>query len=253
MDKRIALVDSDSLLFICLYNKKDEIPKSLEQCKEKIDLMIWNILSVTKATHYILTLTIGKNFRYKVREDYKANRKSDRPDYFYEVRQYLIDKYKAQFNEYTESDDIVNIYKNNLSNSFICACDSDILEGLEGIHFDYKKFKWITTSKDEANYKFWVDMIAGTHNGVSGLKGKGAKYAEKAFEILKDKRLNNVLFNHMNIVLDEYIKHYNDMLIGMEEFYKNVKCLKILDKYDGLVMIEPIEFNKYEEEYKLVD
>lgn len=246
MNKKIALIDSDSLLFICLYNKKDTVPKTLEQCKEAIDLMIWNILTFTKATHYILTLTIGRNFRYLVRTDYKANRKGDRPDYFYEVRQYLIDKYKAIFNENLESDDIVNIYKNNLSNSFICACDSDILDGLEGTHFNYKKFEWITTNGEQAQYKFWCDMISGTHNGVSGLKGKGAKYAETLL-FKKDP------LDYMGTVLTAYKNHYNEEYKGIEEFYSIYKCIKILDKMDGLVMIEPIEFNKYEEEYNLVE
>ncbi len=251
-DKRIALIDSDTLIFYACFNKKDSlVVKTLDDCKKHIDELIFNILNYTKATHYILTLTTGKtNFRYSVRTDYKSNRVGEKPNYFKEVKQYLIDEYKAQYNEYIESDDIVNIYKNKLPNSFICACDSDILEGLEGTHFNYRKFEWITTNKQQAEYKFWCDMIAGTHNGISGLKGKGIKYAEN---ILSDLTNPESDFRYHHLILDAYIEYYKDEPKAIEEFYKNYKCLKILDEYDGLIMIEPIEFNKYEEEYKLVD
>ncbi len=245
-DKRIALIDSDSLLYICLYSKKDEPIKTLDQCRIALDVIINNILNYTKATHYILTLTIGRNFRYNVRSDYKSNRVADKPNYFSECRQYLIDFHQAIHHPDLESDDLVNIYRNKLENSFICACDSDILYGLEGQHFNYRTFQWVNTNVEEATYKFWNDIIAGTHNGVAGLKGKGNKYVEKLFS-----NLSQYGENYRNIVFNEYINHYNDEAIGIEEFYKNYKVLKILNEYEGLEFITPIEIVK--EDYNLID
>jgi len=234
---KTCLIDSDSLLYICLYNKKDEVEKTLDECKQKLDEMIINILSYTHSTHYLLTLTIGKNFRYKIREDYKANRKSGKPNFFEECRDYLCYKWCAIYNPDLESDDLVNIYKNNIENSFIAACDSDILEGLEGKHFNYKTFKWITTTKELANYKFWHDMIAGTHNGIKGVPGRGTKYVESVFDQYP------IGQDYKTAVLDAYINYYKEEQ-GIEEFYKNYKCQKIKDKWEGIIIPEPIKFER---------
>ncbi len=234
-NSKIALIDSDSILYICLYNKKDDIPKTLDQCKSGIDNMISNILKYTKSTHYILTLTVGTNFRYTIRDNYKADRKkSNKPDFFKECREYLIERYNAIWNENLESDDLVNIYSKVILDSFIAACDSDILEGLEGKHFNYKAFKWVNTTKEEAIYKFWHDMIAGTHNGIKGLPGKGTKFVQQLFVGIEES-------DYRIEVLSEYIKHFGESE-GIENFYKNYKCLKIIDKYEGLEIIEPVEF-----------
>ena len=238
MSNKIALIDADSIIFICLYSKKDLPAKSLEECKEAIDNMIFNILDITEATHYILALTVGKNFRYSVKEDYKGDRKSDKPNYFKECKEYLLTKYQAVFNEELEADDIINIYSKNIESSFICACDSDILEGLEGSHFNYKKFKWVITSREEADYKFWTNMITGTHNGISGLKGKGIKYVEKLFS-----KYEQYGEDYRDVVFNEYINHYGEY-IGINEFANTYKCVKILDKFDKLEIKEPIEFDR---------
>ncbi len=254
-NKKIALIDSDTLIFYSVFNKKDATTiKSLQDCKDAIDSLIFNILNYTKSTHYLLTLTVGRNFRYKISSQYKANRaKLEKPKYFDEIKEYLITKYKAIYHTDLESDDIVNIYKNNLPNSFICACDSDILEGLEGTHFNYQKFTWITTSKFNAEYKFWGDMIMGTHNGVKGLKGKGEKYVQNKFSDELTIDGVNAVNTYQLIVFNEYLHHYEQEDVAIDEFNNTYKCIRILDKYEGLEMVEPIEFNKYEEEYKLVD
>ena len=235
MSYKVALVDADSIIYFCLYNKKDVIPKTLEECKASLDGYIYKIIYTTEATHFILALTIGKNFRYSIKSDYKGGRSTEKPLYFNECREYLIDKYSAIHHSDLEADDLVNIYNKNIPSSFICACDSDILEGLEGSHFNYKKFEWIITSKEQANYKFWSSMIAGTHNGISGLKGRGIKYAEKLIgdaETYPDK------------VLLAYINNFVNEELGIQEFYKNYKCIKILDKYENLEIKAPIEYNR---------
>ncbi len=61
--KRVNLVDSDSLLYICCYNKKDEPEKTLEEVKSKMDLFIQDIFNKTQSTHYLLFLTLTRSFR----------------------------------------------------------------------------------------------------------------------------------------------------------------------------------------------
>lgn len=241
---KIALIDSDSLIFFAVHNKKDSKKiKTLEDCTKHIDSLINNICKVTHATHYICTITVGKNFRFTINPEYKSDRKElVKPIYFNEVKQHLIDKHKAVYDTNLESDDLVNIYRNKIPGSFICACDSDILEGLPGTHFNYKQFKWVTTKSEDAKYKFWKNMISGTHNGIKGLKGKGEKYAEKV--LLEFKDYYPFELSNYSLVLEEYIKFYKSENIGIEEFYKNYKCIRIVEDYEGIILPKPIEIIK---------
>lgn len=252
IEGKIALIDSDSLIFINVHCKKkvdsfgkfiiddngDYVKevKTLQDCKDSVDSMIQSILFSTKSTHYLLFLTVGRNFRYDIYPEYKGNRKyGDKPAHFDAIKEYLITRWQASYFKGLEADDLVNIYKKKYNNSVICACDSDVLEGLEGKHFNYKSFKWIETSLFNANYKLWQDMIAGTHNGFPGLKGKGVKYWEKTCTELDKSK------SYMEICLSEYIKHFGNEDLGIEEFYKSYKVLKIREKWEGLEFLEPIE------------
>jgi hypothetical protein len=67
-------------------------------------------------------------------------------------------------------------------------------------------------------------MITGNHNNIRGLAKKGAKYAEnvlKGIDIFKD--------HTANVILIEYIDHYKDVTLAIDEFYKNFKSLKVID------------------------
>ena len=81
---KINLIDADSIIYICAFDKKDATSiKTLQECKEAVDGLIFNILNYTKSTHYLLFLTVGRNFRYDIYSEYKGNRKADKPLYFY--------------------------------------------------------------------------------------------------------------------------------------------------------------------------
>lgn len=162
MNQRINLIDADSIIYICAFDKKDSFTtKTLQDCKDSVDSLIFNILNYTKSTHYLLFLTIGKSFRYQIYPEYKANRKyADKPVYFDATKEYLITKYSAIHHPLLEADDLVCIYKEKLSNSFISSPDKDILN-LEGDVFDYKNFKWMNTTKEEAVLFFWKSMVTG--------------------------------------------------------------------------------------------
>jgi len=246
--KRVNLIDADSIIYITAFDKKDSLkPKTLQECKDLVDSLIFNMLSYTRSTHYLLFLTVGKNFRYDIYPLYKANRKyGEKPEHFDAVKEYLITKYNAIHHPKLESDDLVCIYKENLSNSFISSPDKDILY-LKGETFDYKNFKWVNTSEEEANLFFWTSMITGDSvDNIKGIPGKGDKFAES---MLKPFFSNQML---SSIVFEEYFNYFGEE-VAIQEFYKNYMCLKMKTEYDGLVLQEPIEFNKYEEEYKLVE
>lgn len=230
-----ALIDADSLIYIACYCKPDE-PKELDDCKFIINRLIQDIVDNTRASKYLLFLTVGKGFRYKIYPAYKANRKGEKPAHFNEIKQFLIDKYEAIHHPELEADDLCLISNKVIPNSFICAIDKDILK-LEGTHYHYKSNIWVTTTKDEAEKHFFVSLITGdSTDGIPGVKGKGPKYAEKLFNgfcegIPKDRW-------YRDIVLQCYIDVYGEYE-GICNFYDNYRCLKILDKWH-----EPLEFLK---------
>lgn len=249
MNTKIALIDADTLIFFAVHNKKDSlIVKSLQDCKDHMNDLISNIMKFTKATHYLLFLTVGRNFRYEIYPEYKGNRKGlEKPQYFDQIKEYLIINYKAVYQTGLEADDLVCIYKKNLSDSFICSPDKDIIN-LEGECFDYKNFKWVNTTKEEADIYFWKSVIKGDNiDGIKGLPGKGEVFADG---IKQTADLVNIPI--YTLILREYINHFGEYA-GVQEFYKNYMCLKMKDEYEGLEIVEPIEWMTDEKEYKLVD
>jgi hypothetical protein len=236
-ENKIALIDADSILYICGWDKElkcyvTDYPKIFHQ----VNILITKILLQTKATHYLGFFSASKSFRKLEFESYKANRdKLIRPDHLPTTRQYIIDKWKFIKLDILEADDAVNICNNLLKSTVICSPDKDILY-LEGTHYNYKKDEWVTTSKEEAEKYFWIDMVTGqTGDGVKALPGKGIKFAEKLYEYAKK---NDYAFSDLeiipifrNIIFSEYINHYGEYK-GIEEFYKNYKLLKILNTHE---------------------
>lgn len=237
LDDKIALIDADTLIFYAVYNKANEVDKSLDDCKKHIDDLIKNILNYTKSTHYLLFLTVGKNFRYTIYPDYKANRKKlEKPRYFDAVKEYLVSKYKAIYHFGLEADDLCLIYNKKYLNSFICSTDKDILN-LQGSLFNYKNYKWINNDKKTADLYFWGSMITGDSiDNIKGIPKKGEKFAEHIKEI--SEKTNTPMYT---LVLKEYINHFGEYL-GVQEFYKNYMCLKMKEEYDQLELVSPIKW-----------
>lgn len=239
MEDKIALIDADSLIYISCYNKDDNL-KTLKECKNTADEFIKNILDATKTSKFLLFLTIGKGFRYKVYTEYKANRKDLKPlAHYVEVRQYLIDKYKAYNHPELEADDLCLIYSKKLPNSFISSPDKDVLM-LEGRHYNYKKHKWVEVNKDEAIDHFWTSMITGdVIDNIKGIPGKGEKYAKLV--------LNNFVIKDFPLgILFAYIKHYGEHE-GIKQFHQNYSCLKIVDDWPDIPDLSAIDYNKINE------
>lgn len=243
IDKRTCLIDADSIIYFSTFTKVNEPDKTFEDCKKNVDDIIFNILNYTKSTHYVLFLTVGRNFRYNIYPQYKANRKyGAKPEHFDKIKEYMITHYKAIFNPELEADDLCCIYHNNIKNSFLASSDKDILN-LQGDCFDYKNFKWVNTSKKEAELYFWTSMITGDKiDNIKGIPGKGIKFAETYLSNCE---------NYAGHVLSAYISNFGEEN-GIKEFYKNYMCLKMKTEYE-LTIQEPIEFNKYEDNYKLVE
>lgn len=208
--------------------------KTTEELMSCADVLMMKILSDCSCDNYIAYIKGKGNYRYSINPDYKANRSKESPKWWQFVKRYLIDQWGAIPVNSMEVDDAVNITRLSIKDAFIIAIDKDLLS-LKGRHYNWKTEKWVEVDEDQAEYNFWADMIVGQPgDNIKGLPGKGIKYVEK---------LNPVT---LVSVFNEYIQYYGERT-GINEFYKNYNCLKILEKYDGFVLPEPIKFESARE------
>jgi len=243
---KIAILDLDSIAFAIGNPNKilDEfgVPKRTEDNskylyidKTEDELItsaneIMNIILLNgEFTHYIGFIKGSNTIKDKLElyPQYKQNRPKESPKWWNFVKHYLVSEWNANTVDNLETDDACYIARINTPNSYIVCIDSDLIN-LEGTSYNWKKDEWITTTKEEASYRFWCDMICGTHNNVKGIPGKGIKYTEKCLE-----EASNTGYTYPSIVLINYITHFGEEL-GIEEFYKTYKCLKIKDKDPNL-------------------
>lgn len=250
----IALIDGDSIIFSALHPQKEldaygqpiknegkfvYKDKALQECYDGIDYILNKLLRETKAVSYIGFIQGKNNFRYKLCDVYKANRKDREPvQWFRETKDYLRGKWGFLSFDGAETDDFIHITKLKLPNSFICCIDSDLLS-LEGTHYNWRKLEWITSTKNNEIYNFWASMITGTHNGVKGIPKKGKVFAEKL--LVNYESESGIDYNEWCRfkIFNLYISHYGESK-GIEEFYKNYKCIKLLEEYEGFEIPEPI-------------
>ena len=229
VETKIALIDGDYLLFVACHNKTGEDIKDFSQIKDNFESHLENILANSEASGYIGFLT-GKNFRKEINPEYKGNRKGERPEFFRELKEYVLTKFNLI--EPLEADDCVNICKNKIEGSFIVSNDKDLLN-LPGRHYNPQKQDWKETTKEEAERYFWISMIAGdTTDNIKGIPGKGVKYAESVLNTAD----SEMMFYHQ-LVYAGYINHFG-VDKGIQEFYKNYMCLKILTDYEGFKIPE---------------
>lgn len=201
-----------------VYNEKTE-----EQIVDAAFALFNEIMLKGEFTHYVGFIkghnTIGS--KLEANPNYKADRVSEKPKWWDFVHKHLKENYNIFSIDGYEVDDLVVSYYKNIPDCHIVAIDSDIL-ATEGTHYNWRKNEWITTNQTQADFAFWSQMITGNHNNVKGLPKKGIKYAEgmlKSIDIFKD--------NVASIILTEYIEHYKNVSIAIDEFYKNFKSIEI--------------------------
>lgn len=257
--KKTALVDLDSIVYACVNGNK--IPdgnggwlrtedgkrllyteKTPEEVIQACDDILTMILTDCGADSYILFIKGAETIkdRLAVNPEYKQDRSQEQPKYWKLCSDHFVNKWGAHLANGLETDDALNICKHTRNKlfkdsfNFLCCIDSDLL-GTEGTHWNWSKKIWITSTKEQEEYNLWFDMIAGTHNNVKGLPGKGKVFAKKFIET-EPTGLMGIGFE----ILQLYIKEFGEE--GGREFEKNYKCIKLLTFKEGFEIPTPTKF-----------
>lgn len=236
--EKIALIDADSILYSAFYGnkvvdtvtgepKKENgkyviIPKTEEEIMESLDGIFYHIFQEGGFTHYIIFIK-GDNTtvdRKAINPRYKATR-LETPKEWEFTKNYAISKWKATVINNIEVDDAIRICSLKIKNSHIVAIDKDLL-WLKGNNFNWRKSEWSEVdAKQEEEYFSRSLVIGDTVDNICGVHGKGEVYCNK----------NNI--TTVSKAFNTYIETYG-LQLGVDEFYKNFKCLHILthsDKY----------------------
>lgn len=248
---KVVLFDADVIPYVVCHNKKDEPEKSLDDCIQLAKLYVTGVLIRSEADYYSGFLTEGKeSFRYKIYPDYKGQRTGEVPKYFKEVKQFLRDEYGFVSSKQYEADDLILIVEKELKAKdyqiVIISADKDIIN-TAGSRINPNREEEFNIVDDQfADEYFWKSMIIGdSADNIKGIPGKGVKFANQLFEeceLVKGAETQIGLFR--NEILYLYIDKFGEYK-GIEEFYKNYKCLKILNEN---IFNEQIEYklNKFE-------
>lgn len=154
----------------------------LNTAKERIE----KIRYMTNSKSVELYFSSGMNFRHKLKDTYKANRKSMRyPEGLAWVKAELVKIYSGEVCTEWEADDAVVYLKRKFPKEYtLCAIDKDVLNSVPGKHFDYyhKREHFVETDIETATKWPYIQCLMGdTSDNIPGLKGIGPKKAEKAF------------------------------------------------------------------------
>jgi len=151
---KLALVDADSLCYIC---STDTLEKSISS----MDSFIKKILREVEADEAVFFLSEGKYFRHNIYPEYKGNRSTSALLFLKQLKEHLKIKYKAFTFDGVEADDLVCYFKNKHENSIICCMDKDIYKQMPGTHYNYRTGEYITTTEWNGNKFTWLQTLMG--------------------------------------------------------------------------------------------
>ena len=176
----IALIDADSLMFQACFNISDT-----KEALNKYDTLIESIRIECWCDETKVAVKGDNNFRYKLADDYKANRQSTPEEvtkWLPTIRAYALERGAIPV-ESGEADDLVSewAWREGYQDCVVCHMDKD-LDMIPGEHYNYhhNKMTHYTISHDEADYNFHMQLLMGdSADNIKCLHGIGPAKAAK--------------------------------------------------------------------------
>lgn len=143
---------------------------NLAEAKDNFTRMLKGIHEALESSRMVVCLSDHGNFRKKLTDTYKSQRKSTRkPLIFPEMRNWVLDEYKAVIKPLLEADDVMGILStepNTNEKRIIVSTDKD-MQTVPG--WLWRKEELIEITEDEAN-RFWLTQTL-TGDATDGYKG----------------------------------------------------------------------------------
>lgn len=192
----------------------DASPEELQQMlasADYLDKALQNVKTVIQAVNDRFDESRARyfidganNFRYNVAtiKPYKGNRdKTHKPKYFTEIKEYVLDVWKAEEVENIETDDRLGIIQHNSEpdTTVIVSMDKDMLQ-IPGYHFNWVKGELQYVTPDDGDLMFfWQMMVGDTSDNIPGVNKIGPKNAdriisESAFDVERTRQAVQVLY-----------------------------------------------------------
>jgi len=194
-----SLVDGDILTYKSCFGIKGDFIQKVEATD---NFLYW--IEDMFETKPKVFLTGPTNFRKKIAsiKPYKGNRTATKPPHFKEVREYLVDWWKAIVSQDAEADDY--IASSSSLETVIVSTDKDFKTVGNTYLFNPTKNELMFITEYEAWFNFYVQMLVGdSADNVPGIDKIGAVKAPK---LLMDKDVKEM----ENTVRDLYRKQYGD-------------------------------------------
>ena len=221
-----CLIDGDILCYRVGFSSRD-IPLSI--ALSRLNKTIENILKACNTQDYKIYLTSQdhSNFRFEIDPTYKANRSSEKPPYYINLREYMTEMHGAEMAFGMEADDLMGINQN--ADTIICTIDKD-LKQIPGRHYNFVKDYHYSVTPSEGLYWFYTQILTGDNaDNVKGLAGVGPKRAELILGICPDKfNIRRNSFGYLQRILPFYQKQYG--ILAWEKICTNGALLRIKQK-----------------------
>jgi len=177
------LIDGDILVYRVGWTTNG-LPESFAIAR--LENVYQGILEDTKTERgtIVLSATDKSNFRLDISADYKATRKSDKPEHFYSLRNFFIEKRGALVTDGQEADDTIGILCSQLEGhcNVIASIDKDLLQ-LPAWHYNFvkKSFEYVSEVEGIRHF-YWQCLVGDSGDNVKGISGIGPKRATRILE-----------------------------------------------------------------------
>lgn len=241
----IALIDADSLLYRIGFAGEEKVSWKQydDECTlddvyisdnfflfKQLDEMINRIKTATDTKEVKLVFSGANNFRFQVATTYKHNRVNRKPSGYSAMLEHLTLNYHSVITDGYEADDYVVYLKTNYPDSYIlCAIDKDVLYQTVGVHYNYVKCEWVTTTQEMATRFFWYQVLVGdVTDGYKGLPSFGKVKADTFLDSIDP-------LQYHNEIRDLFIsKGYSEEYFLTQCRLANMHQLKTAEKADGI-------------------
>ena len=180
---KTVLWDADVIVYRVGFASKE--PEPLSYTLQSVKTVLENVnANFPNAEEFKLYLTGKRNYRdtVGVTRVYKGNRDpANKPEYYDEIRSYLVDYHGAQIIDGREADDQLGIeqWKRKDRSSCLVTIDKD-LDCIPGWHYNWVKKELYYQTLADANRAFWTQVLTGdTTDNIQGIPKVGPKKAEK--------------------------------------------------------------------------